>query len=92
MKLRQALKVRNKKHAGFHYRQRTVLAMRRRLVATPHDTDQGLWFNDMLAGLAREAPLEFAALQFQCGIGVSQTLKEYRERNNREVQKKACCD
>jgi hypothetical protein len=81
MKLRQALKVRNKKHAGRRYRQRTILAMRRRLMPTMHDTDQGLWFNDMLASFVREAPIEFAALQFKCGMSLAEAGIRYRDNN-----------
>jgi hypothetical protein len=65
MTVRQALKVRDRLYSGRKYRKPTIGRMRRRLSATPHDTDYGLWFNDMVAEIASNAPIEFAGLQFQ---------------------------
>jgi hypothetical protein len=81
MKLRQALKVRNRFHAGLHYRHTTILAMRRRLVATPYGTDASLWFEDLLSQFHREAPIEFAALQFNCGMSLAKTKAEIRKQH-----------
>ena len=80
MKLRQAEKIRDKIHyGGRKYRKTTVARMRRRLIGTEKGTDATLWFEDLMDEMCRKAPIEFASLQFKCGMSLAEMLKERRQ-------------
>ena len=68
MKLRQALKVRDKiVDDSRDYRSRTVQRMRRRLLHSPHSDDIDIYFHRMMNELREGDPIGFAGLQFEAG-------------------------
>lgn len=68
MRLRQAIKVRQKKLAGCDYRQATLRRSDNRLDKADMPGWSELWFCGMLDKMHNEAPLELARFQFECGI------------------------
>lgn len=69
MKLRQALKIRDKivDHNAV-YQSITIERMRRRLRRTEYDDDFDIEFHRMMGRIRDACPTEFAAFQFDCGM------------------------
>lgn len=78
MKLRQALKVRNRTVDGHEYRKPTLDRMRKRLASTGHSDDFDIWWHRLLSGFRERVPMQFAAFQFDCGMKLAAAKAERR--------------
>lgn len=68
MNLRTALKVSHRIRDGHRYRNTTRDRQRQRLSRTEWMADTDYWWCDLMDQFKREAPIEFAGLQFRCGM------------------------
>lgn len=74
MKIRQALKIRNRiVDDNFQYREQTVNRMRKRLWRTHHCDDTDIKFDRLIGAIHDKiGPVQFAGLQFDIAMALSE--------------------